>query len=77
MELKNIISDELMDYLDIELKDDKTESGGVAFVGETVEDFLTYCAEDSAEAGEDFVPKTLDELNLVLSLNGILPIDRK
>lgn len=57
----------LKKYLKIELKDDNTETGGIAFVGETVGDFIDH----NVETIENI---TLEELNTSLILCGIKPI---
>lgn len=54
-----------IEYFDKELQDDDTECGGVAFRGETLEDFI-----------EDTVYNSLDELNEDLVACGIRPIRR-
>lgn len=56
-----------VNILDIELEDDDTLFGGVAFSGETVRDFL-----DSFE--EEDRPHDIDELNKKLVECGIKPI---
>lgn len=54
----------LQDVLDYVLEDDDTPHGGIAFVGETVSDFI----------GDDSDITTIDELNEALRGCGIKPI---
>lgn len=57
----------IKDYLNYELEDDDTETGGVSFNGETVEDFIA----DTDMSSED----DLDKLNKALVSCGIKPIN--
>lgn len=50
------------------LRDDETEKGGTAFLGETLADFLE-------ESGIDFTNLTILEVNELLENNGIEPIE--
>lgn len=54
-------------YFKIELEDDKTITGGISFVGETVKDFLE-------STGTDYDINTLDDLNNMLKECGIRQI---
>lgn len=54
--------------LDIELEDDDTEYGGIAFLGETVRDFLDAFDDEDR-------PHDIDELNKTLVECGIKPIN--
>ena len=55
------------DFLDYELQDDKTEFGGVAFVGETLKDFIE-------EVGLS-IDNDIKSINVALKECGIKPID--
>lgn len=55
------------DFLDYELQDDETEFGGVAFVGETLKDFIA-----EVELDED---TDIEVVNVALKECGIKPID--
>lgn len=59
----------IKDVLDIELRDDNTKNGGVAFLGETVADFIDN--EDVILNEEDSV----SELNKMLVECGIKEIN--
>lgn len=61
------IADNMKKYGGIELKDDNTDKGGVAFKGETLQDFLDDLADENIE--------TLDDVNDVLKDNRIQPIE--
>ena len=61
------IADNMKKYGGIELKDDNTDKGGVAFKGETLQDFLDDLADENLE--------TLDDVNNILKDNGIQPIE--
>lgn len=56
-------------YLDTELEDDDTETGGTSFSGETVRDFIEETADDSDVGAID-----LDILNDSLKECGIRPV---
>lgn len=58
-------------YLMIELEDDDTETGGVAFSGERVVDFLYAIGEIPLDEIKD-----LDDLNEALEQNGICKLER-
>ena len=55
----------LGEYLNYALHDDETPEGGIAYMGETVADFLGDAEEE---------PKSLEELNSLLTSCGIRPI---
>lgn len=55
----------LGEYLNYALHDDDTPEGGIAYTGQTVADFLE-------EAGAE--PKSLEELNQLLTSCGIAPV---
>ena len=57
----------LEDVMDIELRDDDSPTGGIAFAGETVRDFLFTIDRD-----EEI--KTIAELNKALHDCGIKPV---
>ena len=58
------------DFRKIKLEDDGSETGGIAFAGETLGDFLENDLDDNYEF-------TLDELNKVLKDCGIKPLKKK
>lgn len=55
---------------DIELHDDGTSKGGVAFAGETLSDFIEQWENDTGRVGREY---TLAELNDALKECGIEP----
>lgn len=55
---------------DIELHDDGTETGGVAFKGETLVDFIEEWENNTGRVGKEY---TLAELNDALKECGIEP----
>lgn len=55
---------------DIELHDDSTGKGGVAFKGETLADFITLWEQETGRVGKEY---TLAELNDALKECGIEP----
>lgn len=55
---------------DIELHDDSTGVGGVAFKGETLADFIEQWENDTGRVGKEY---TLAELNDALKKCGIEP----
>lgn len=57
-----------IDFLDVILKDDQTETGGVAFVGETLKDFI-----DSVMLKLNYT-SSLEKVNAALLECGIKPI---
>lgn len=65
---KSVVPYTLGDVLDWELEDDDTPHGGVAFMGETVRDFL----EEAEGCGEEI--RTIKELNEALIECGIRTI---
>lgn len=54
------------DYLDYELYDDETESGGISFIGETLKDFI-----EEAGMSEN---TSIKHINDILKQCGIKPI---
>lgn len=56
-----------MDFLNIELKDDDTPEGGIAYEGETLGNFMKEC-KISPNDGFIFLQKMLKE-------NGIAPLE--
>ena len=56
---------------DVELHDDGTERGGVAFEGETLADFIEMFEQETGRVGKEY---TLAELNEALKECGIKPL---
>ena len=64
----------IKDVLDIELRDDNTETGGVAFLGETVADFIDN--EDVILNEEDSVSE-LNKMLVECGIEEIKPMTKK
>jgi hypothetical protein len=58
------------EFLDYELQDDYTPSGGISHQGETLEEFL----QDICEEDEDITEMPIREVNQALTETGILPV---
>ena len=56
---------------DVELHDNGTERGGVAFKGETLADFIEMLEQETGRVGKEY---TLAELNSALKECGIEPL---